>query len=41
MGLEAVKMLLYEIGNEKKIGQSKIYIEEEFLWRRSVKRKKD
>ncbi len=39
MGLEAVKLLINEIEKKTKNGQSKIYIEEEFLWRKSVKRK--
>lgn len=39
MGLEATKLLLNEIEKKTKNGQSKIYIEEEFLWRKSVKRK--
>lgn len=41
MGLAAVKLLIDEIGKETKTVLSKIYIEEEFLWRDSVKRKKD
>jgi LacI family transcriptional regulator len=40
MGLEAAKLLINEIANKKKMGQSDIFIEEEFLWRASVKRKK-
>jgi LacI family transcriptional regulator len=39
MGTEAVKLLIYEIENKSKRGHSKIFIEEEFLWRNSVKRK--
>ncbi len=39
MGLEAIKLLLNEIEKKTKSGQSKIYIEEEFFWRKSVKRK--
>ena len=39
MGLEAVKLLINEIEKKTKNGLSKIYIEEEFLWRKSVKRK--
>jgi len=40
MGLEAVRLLLNEIEQEKRKKQSKILIKEEFLWRNSVKRKK-
>jgi DNA-binding LacI/PurR family transcriptional regulator len=39
MGTEAIKLLIDEIENKTKRGQSKIYIEEEFFWRKSVKRK--
>lgn len=39
MGMEAIKLLIDEIENKTKGGQSKIFIEEEFLWRKSVKRK--
>lgn len=39
MGLEAIKLLINEIEKKTKNGQSKICIEEEFLWRKSVKRK--
>ena len=39
MGIEAIKLLIDEIENKTKRGHSKIYIEEEFLWRKSVKRK--
>ncbi|MCX6321124.1 MAG: LacI family DNA-binding transcriptional regulator [Bacteroidia bacterium] len=39
MGLEAIRLLLNEIEKKTKTGQNKIYIEEEFLWRKSVKRK--
>jgi len=39
LGFEAIKLLINEIEKKKKNGQSKIYIEEEFLWRKSVKRK--
>lgn len=39
MGLEAVKLLISEIEQKTKKGQNKILIEEEFLWRKSVKRK--
>src|SRR5665647_3217120 len=39
MGQEAIKLLINEIEKKSKGGQSKIYIEEEFLWRKSVKRK--
>ena len=41
MGTEAVKLLISEIEGVTKKGKSKILIEEEFLWRKSVKRKKD
>ena len=41
MGVEAVKLLISEIDGLLKKGKSKILIEEEFLWRKSVKRKKD
>jgi LacI family transcriptional regulator len=39
MGFEAMKLLINEIEKKTKNGQSKIYIEEELLWRKSVKRK--
>jgi LacI family transcriptional regulator len=39
MGMEAIKLLINEIENKSKRGQSKIFIEEEFLWRKSVNRK--
>lgn len=39
MGLEACKLLINEIEKKIKNGKNKIYIEEEFLWRKSVKRK--
>jgi LacI family transcriptional regulator len=39
MGMEAVRLLIDEIEKKTKRGHSKIYIEEEFLWRKSVKRK--
>jgi len=39
MGREAIKLLIDEIEKKTRTGQSKIYIEEEFLWRKSVKRK--
>ena len=39
IGTEAVKLLINEIENVAKGGKSKIYIQEEFLWRKSVKRK--
>jgi LacI family transcriptional regulator len=38
LGLEAVRLLINEIEKKTKSGQSEIYIEEEFLWRKSVKR---
>lgn len=38
MGMEAVNLLISEIEKKTKRGQSRIYIEEEFLWRKSVKR---
>ena len=38
MGLEACKLLIDEIEKRIKSGKNKIYIEEEFLWRKSVKR---
>ena len=41
MGLEAVKLLVNEIEKKTKSGKTRIYIEEEFLWRKSVKKKKD
>jgi LacI family transcriptional regulator len=39
MGLEAVKLLINEIEKKTKSDKSIIYIEEEFLWRKSVRRK--
>jgi LacI family transcriptional regulator len=36
MGTEAIKLLIDEIEKKTKKGQNKIYIEEEFLWRKSV-----
>jgi LacI family transcriptional regulator len=39
LGLEAIKLIINEIENESQRGQGKILIEEEFLWRKSVKRK--
>ena len=39
MGMEAVRILINEIEKKTKSGNSKIYIEEEFIWRKSVKRK--
>jgi len=38
MGFEACKLLIDEIEKEIKSGSNKICIEEEFLWRKSVKR---
>jgi LacI family transcriptional regulator len=39
MGTEAMKLLIDEIEKKTKSGHRKIDIEEEFLWRKSVKRK--
>lgn len=39
LGFEAIRLLINEIEKKTKSGLSKIYIEEEFLWRKSVKRK--
>lgn len=39
MGLEAIKLIINEIEKKTKNGLSKIYIEEEFLWRKSVRRR--
>jgi len=39
LGFEAIKILINEIEKKIKTGQSKIHIEEELLWRKSVKRK--
>lgn len=39
MGLEACKLLINEIENKIRNGKNIIYIEEEFLWRKSVNRK--
>jgi len=36
--MEAVNLLINEIEKKTKSGQGRIYIEEEFLWRKSVKR---
>jgi LacI family transcriptional regulator len=41
MGTEAVKLLINEIEGVAKKGQNKIFIEEEFLWRNSIKHKSD
>lgn len=38
MGMEAVRLLINEIEKKSKGGQGRIFIEEEFLWRESVKR---
>jgi LacI family transcriptional regulator len=38
MGMEAVNLLINEIEKKTKSRQGRIYIEEEFLWRKSVKR---
>ncbi len=40
MGFEAARLLIREVEGVTKKGQSKIFIEEEFLWRKSVKLKK-
>ncbi|MCX6333524.1 MAG: LacI family DNA-binding transcriptional regulator [Bacteroidia bacterium] len=40
LGLEAVRLLVNEIEKKTKKGLTKINIEEEFIWRKSVKRKK-
>ena len=37
MGLEAIKLLINEIGNGNGIHHTEMLIEEEFLWRKSVK----
>lgn len=39
MGFEACKLLINEIEKNIKTGHNKILIEEEFLWRKSIKRK--
>jgi LacI family transcriptional regulator len=39
IGFEAIKLIINEIEKKNKNIQSKIYIDEEFLWRKSVKRK--
>jgi LacI family transcriptional regulator len=39
MGLEACKLLINEIEKKIKSGKNKIFIEEKFLWRKSIKRK--
>jgi DNA-binding LacI/PurR family transcriptional regulator len=39
MGSEACKLLINEIEKKIKSGVNKIYIEEEFLWRKSIRRK--
>jgi LacI family transcriptional regulator len=36
MGLEAIKLIINEIENETISGKTSIFIEEEFLWRKSV-----
>jgi LacI family transcriptional regulator len=38
MGFQAIKLLINEIEKKTKRGKSIIYIEEEFIWRKSVKR---
>jgi LacI family transcriptional regulator len=38
LGLEAVKLLIDEIENKNRTGRSTIIVEEEFLWRKSVRR---
>jgi LacI family transcriptional regulator len=40
MGFEAARLLISEVEGVTKKGSSKIFIEEEFLWRKSVKLKK-
>jgi LacI family transcriptional regulator len=39
LGVEAIKLLINEIEHKVKSGQNKLLIEEEFLWKKSVKRK--
>jgi LacI family transcriptional regulator len=39
MGIAACRLLIDEIESKIKSGVNKVYIEEEFLWRKSVKRK--
>jgi len=39
MGMEAIKLLINEIEKKTKNGKSRIFIEEEFLWKKSIKRK--
>jgi LacI family transcriptional regulator len=39
MGYQAIKLLISEIEKKSKAGKSIIFIEEEFLWKNSVKRK--
>ena len=39
MGMESIKLIINEIENKTKNGRTRIFIEEEFLWRKSVKRK--
>jgi LacI family transcriptional regulator len=39
MGLEAIKLLIEKIDNDPESGKGKVYIDEEFLWRQSVKRR--
>ena len=39
MGVEACKLLINEIEKKIKSGRNKIFIEEEFLWRKSVRSK--
>jgi LacI family transcriptional regulator len=38
MGLEAAKLLISEIEDDTKRGKTQLLIDEEFLWRRSIKR---
>jgi LacI family transcriptional regulator len=40
MGLESCRLLIDEIEQKIQVGRNIIYLEEEFLWRKSVKRKK-
>ena len=39
MGIESVKLLINEIESKTKMGKGRILIDEEFLWRKSLKRK--
>jgi len=39
MGFQAIQLLINEIEKKTKPGQSIVHIEEEFLWKNSVKRK--